>query len=50
MTDLPRGFWVWLAEQDPERIPFRGYVTDPELGELLATAHRVTDGGEEGGD
>jgi len=50
MTDLPKGFWVWLSEQDPESVPFRPYMTDPELGELIATARYVTDGGEGGDD
>lgn len=46
MPELPDGFWVWLCEQDPERVPFRPYITDPELAELMEIGERRVGGGD----
>ena len=38
MSDLPAGFWQWLLEQDPEEVPFRADVDDPQIAAMYERA------------
>lgn len=39
---MPDGFWEWLAEQDPERVPFRAHMSDTTLASLIEYAEART--------
>jgi hypothetical protein len=40
--EMPDGFWEWLAEQDPEEVPFRAHVSDTALAQLMDHARNHT--------
>lgn len=37
---LPIEFWKWIAEHDPERLPFRSAMDDPAVAEVYEYALR----------